>query len=98
MRATIRNLVPDATESIRYGIAAFHVDQPLVYIAGFKDHVSLFPTASGVRTFKKELKEFKMSTGTIQFPLDQPLPLDLIERIVLFRAKEIGAKSHKKLK
>ncbi len=89
LRALIRKLAPQAKERISYGIAAFEWNGPLVYIAGFKNHVSFFPTSSGVSPFKSELKGFKTSRGTIQFPLDQPLPLRLISQIVHYRMKEL---------
>ena len=99
MRAMIRKAVPRVTESISYGIAAFHVPEGhLVYIAGFKNHVSFFPTSSGIRAFKKELKGYKTSTGTVQFRLDQELPLPLLKRIVRFRLGELGAKRGAKTK
>ncbi len=88
MRALIRKEVPSAIESISYGIAGFSLDGPLVYIGGFKDHVSFFPTSSGVEAFKGELSRYKTSAGTIQFPLDEDLPLDLLRRIVRFRLSE----------
>lgn len=93
MRAMIRKEVPRVTEAISYGIAAFKVSEgPVVYIAGFKNHVSFFPTSSGIRAFKSELKGYKVSTGTVQFRLDQELPLPLLKRIVRFRLEELGAK------
>jgi uncharacterized protein YdhG (YjbR/CyaY superfamily) len=89
LRALIRKVAPEAEEKISYGIAAFDWNGPLVYIAGFKNHVSFFPTSSGVTAFKDKLKAYKTSRGTIQFPLDQPLPLRLITQIVRFRMKEL---------
>ncbi len=89
LRALIRKVVPEVEEKISYGIAAFEWNGPLVYIAGFKYHVSFFPTSSGVTAFKDKLKAFKTSRGTIQFPLDQPLPVRLITQIVRFRMKEL---------
>ena len=88
MQALIREEAPGAHEKISYGIAAFILHGPLVYIAGFKNHVSFFPTSSGVKAFKKELKDYKTSTGTIQFKLDEPLPLELLRKIVRFRLAE----------
>jgi uncharacterized protein YdhG (YjbR/CyaY superfamily) len=89
LRALIRKVAPEAEEKISYGIAAFEWNGPLVYIAGFKNHVSFFPTSSGVTAFKDRLKAFKTSRGTIQFPLDQPLPVRLITQIVRFRMMEL---------
>lgn len=88
MRAIIKKEAPQATESISYGIAAFHVNGPLVYIAGFKNHVSFFPTSSGIQAFKKELSGYKTSAGTIRFDLESPLPADLLRRIIRHRLRE----------
>jgi len=88
MRALIREEAPDALESISYGVAAFSVDGPLVYIAGFRNHVSFFPTSSGIRAFRKELSPYKTSAGTVQFALDEPLPLELLRKMVRFRLRE----------
>src|SRR5690242_16957640 len=80
LRATIKKAAPQAGEKISYGIPAFTLHGNLVYFGGFKDHVSLFPMASGVRAFKKELARYECTKGTIQFPLDKPLPLAPITR------------------
>ncbi len=89
MRAVIHRAVPDAEEAIRYGIPTFRQNgSNLVHFAAFKDHLSFFPTASGVEAFRKELSSYKLSKGTIQFPLDKPVPYDLVERIVRFRVEE----------
>lgn len=90
IRLSIRRLVPNAVETISYGIPTFKLNgKNLVHFGGFKDHVSIFPTSSGVAAFKKELSNYKISKGTIQFPLDKPIPYSLITRIVRFRIKEI---------
>jgi uncharacterized protein YdhG (YjbR/CyaY superfamily) len=60
----------------------------LVYFAAFRDHISFFPTSSGVAAFKKELSQYEISKGTIRFPLDKPIPLDLVKEIVKYRVKE----------
>jgi uncharacterized protein YdhG (YjbR/CyaY superfamily) len=92
MRAAIRSVVPkDATEVISYGIPAFRRDTVLVWYAAFSDHVSLFPGGSVLEPFKDELAEFKTSKGTVQFPLDKPLPLVLIKRIVKARVAQAAA-------
>ncbi|GJQ33512.1 MAG: hypothetical protein HBSAPP04_23510 [Ignavibacteriaceae bacterium] len=88
MRGIIAEASPGTTECISYGMPAFRLRRVVVYFAAFKNHVSLFPGASGVATFADELKQWKWSKGTIQFPLDQPLPVELIKRIVAFRLKE----------
>ena len=89
IRALIHRTAPDAVEAIRYGIPTFRQNgSNLVNFAAFKDHLSFFPTASGVEAFRKELSSYKLSKGTIQFPLDKPVPYDLVERIVRFRVEE----------
>ena len=88
MRGIISEAAPGTTECISYGMPAFRLRRVVVYFAAFKNHVSLFPGASGVATFSEELKQWKWSKGTIQFPLDQPLPVELIKRIVAFRLME----------
>lgn len=89
MRRIILEVAPLAEQSMSYGIAAFKVKKPLVYIAGFKNHVSFFPTSSGVKAFKLELTKYKTSAGTIQFQIGEKLPLTLLRKIVRFRLNEI---------
>ena len=88
MRKIIHAVAPDATEKISYGIPTFFLYGNLVHFAAFKNHVSFFPASSGVLKFSKELSMYKTSKGTIQFPLDKPIPYDLIQKITLFRIKE----------
>ena len=89
VRAVIHKSAPDAEEAIRYGIPTFRQNgHNLVHFAAFKDHLSFFPTPSGVAKFRKELSSYTLSKGTIQFPLDTPVPYDLIERITRFRVEE----------
>ncbi len=88
IRQTIRKAAPDAEETISYAIPAFTLNGYLVYFAAFKNHIGFFPTSSGIAAFKKELSEYKTSRGTVQFPLDKPIPYDLVRRITLFRKKE----------
>jgi uncharacterized protein YdhG (YjbR/CyaY superfamily) len=88
LRLTIKTAAPEAEEKISYQMPAFALKGILVYFAAFKDHISFFPTASGVAAFKKELSAYDLSKGTIRFPLDKPLPLKLISRIVKFRVAE----------
>ncbi len=88
MRRTIRTAVPDAEEKISYRMPAFYLRGILVYFAAFKNHIGFFPTSSGVEAFKSELASYEVSKGTIRFPLDKPLPLKLIARIVKFRVAE----------
>ena len=92
LRHTIRKAVPEAEEVISYQMPAFKLKGNLVYFAAFKKHIGFFPTASGVAAFKKELSDYATSPGTVQFPLDKPIPYDLVTKIVLFRKKENLAK------
>ena len=94
MRETIRSVVPpEATETISYGIPAFKHNKVLVWFAAFSDHCSLFPTASVIEAFKKELEGFTTSKGTIQFPTDRPLPTGLIKRLVKARVAQNEGKN-----
>jgi uncharacterized protein YdhG (YjbR/CyaY superfamily) len=97
IRAAIRSVVPpDATETISYRMPAFRHHGVLVWYAAFADHCSLFPTGSIVEAFKDELKRFKTSKGTIQFPADKPLPTALIKRVVRARVAQNQVKSRRK--
>jgi len=88
IRQTIHEVAPDAVEAISYAIPTFQLKgRNLVHFAAFKNHLSFFPTGSGVEAFQEELSAYHISKGTIQFPLDQPLPLDLIRRITAYRVK-----------
>lgn len=94
LREIIKTNAPDAEERIGYGMPGYYLNGPLVYFGGFKNHVSLFGTASKVvDKYKEELKSYKTSKGTIQFPLDEPLPINLIKNIVVDRVKENLSKS-----
>lgn len=99
IRATVHQAAPEAKETISYQMPAFTLGGVLVYFAAFKGHIGFFPTSSGVAHFKKELTGYKTSKGTIQFPLAEPVPVELIRNIVLFRVKEnlarAGAKKQK---
>jgi uncharacterized protein YdhG (YjbR/CyaY superfamily) len=89
LRTTIKQVAPTAGETISYQMPTFTLGgKHLVYFAGFKNHIGFYPFPSGVAAFKEETKGYKTSKGTIQFPLDQPLPLDLIKKIVAYRVKE----------
>lgn len=93
IRTVIHQAVPDAEEAIRYGIPTFRLEgSNLVHFAAFKDHLGFFPTASGVGHFRKELSAYPLGRGTIQIPLDGPVPYDLMERIARFRAEETRKK------
>lgn len=93
MRQTIRSAVPpEATETISYRIPAFKYNGSLLWYAAFSDHCSLFPTAAVIAAFKKELKGFTTSKGTIQFPVDKPLPTTLIKKLVKARVAQKARK------
>lgn len=89
VRHTILSNAPDAAESISYGMPAYKLKgKPLVYFAGYANHIGLYATPSGHAEFAAELSKYKQGKGSVQFPIDQPMPLDLIERIVRYRVKE----------
>jgi uncharacterized protein YdhG (YjbR/CyaY superfamily) len=88
LRAAIRAAAPGAQETISYHMPAYMQGGPLVYFAAFKTHIGLFPTGEGVEAFRAELTGYKTSKGTVQFPLDEPLPLDLVDRMVRHRVGE----------
>ncbi len=88
IRQAIHEAAPEAEETISYQMPAFKQNGTLVYFAVFKDHLSFFPTGRGVEAFKNRLGGYKTSKGTIQLPLDKPLPIDLIKEIVCFKVKE----------
>ena len=88
LRQTIRTAAPAAEETINYGIPTFRLNGNLVHFAAFKNHIGFYPTPSGIQQFKEALSPFKVAKGSVQFPVDQPIPFDLIRKIVKFRVKE----------
>ena len=91
LRTTIIETAPESGESIAYGMPAYKTNgKPLVYFGGFKKHIGFYATPSGHSEFANELSKYKQGKGSVQFPLDQPIPFDLIKRIVEFRVKENG--------
>ena len=88
IRQIIRQAAPDASEKISYGMPTFYLNKNLVHFAAFKKHIGFYPAPHGITAFEEELSEYKSSKGAVQFPLSKPLPLDLIKRIVIFRAEE----------
>ncbi|MDF2628177.1 MAG: hypothetical protein K0R39_2008 [Symbiobacteriaceae bacterium] len=93
LRALIRATAPEATETISYSMPTFDLDKKhLVHFAAFKQHIGLYPTPSGIEAFQEELAPYKTSKGAVQFPLGQPLPIDLIRRIVAYRVAESAAR------
>lgn len=96
VRTTIREAAPEAGEVINYGIPTFTLRGNLVHFAAFKNHIGFYPTPSGIDTFKKELSVYEGAKGSVKFPIDRPLPLGLISKIVKFRVKEKqGAEKNK---
>lgn len=98
LRITIKKAAPKAEETIKYGMPTLTLNGNLVHYAAYKNHIGFYPAPSAIKTFKKELANFKTSKGAIQFPLDKPLPLNLITKIVKFRVKENLAKAAVKTK
>ncbi|MBK9499828.1 MAG: DUF1801 domain-containing protein [Leptospiraceae bacterium] len=94
IRATIKKIIPKAEETISYAIPTFQLNgKSLVHFAGFKNHIGFYATPTGHKEFKKELANYKQGKGSVQFPLDQPIPYDLIKRIVKFRVEELTNKT-----
>lgn len=92
MRRVIRECAPDAEEAIAYGIPTFKLaGKNLVHFAAYKNHIGFYPASSGIAMFKDELSAFKISTGTVRFPLNKPIPYELVRKIVIFRVKENNA-------
>lgn len=88
MRACIRKAAPEATEGLKWGMPAFSYKRILVAFAAHKNHIGFYPTPSAVTAFEKELAKFNTARGSIQFPLEKPLPLPLIRKITAFRVRE----------
>lgn len=100
VRATIRAAAPDAAERISYQMPTFALHGNLVHFAALKNHIGFYPTSSGITAFEDQLSRYEHSKGAVRFPLDQPLPLDLIRQIVQYRVTENRAraatKAHRK--
>ena len=88
IRLTIRKAAPGAEETIKYRMPTFTLNGNLVHFAGFKHHIGFYPVPTGIEAFEKELSAYQQGKGSVQFPLDQPMPYDLIRRMVTFRVKE----------
>ena len=93
IRLTIRKAAPDAEETISYQMPTFTLHGNLVHFAAFKHHIGFYPTPTGTEKFQKELATYKGGKGSVQFPLEQPIPYGLITKIVKFRVKENAAKA-----
>jgi uncharacterized protein YdhG (YjbR/CyaY superfamily) len=96
VRNTIKQAAPQAPEVISYNMPAVKMHGILVYYAAHTEHIGFYPTASPIEVFKDELSTYKCSKGAIQFPIDKPMPLDLISKIVRFRVQQDQAKAKKK--
>jgi uncharacterized protein YdhG (YjbR/CyaY superfamily) len=93
MRRTVQAAAPDATEAISYQIPTFKLNgRNLVHFAAFSNHIGFYPTSSGIRAFEGELASYSISKGTVRFPLGEPIPHDLVRRIVAFRVREVAAR------
>ena len=95
LRATIRRAAPDAVEKISYRMPTFFQKKNLVHFAAYQHHIGFYPAASGIASFKDELTGYVTSKGAVQFPIDEPLPLELVTRMVKFRVNENEAKAKK---
>jgi uncharacterized protein YdhG (YjbR/CyaY superfamily) len=93
IRATVKAASPGAEEAIKYGMPTLVLNGNLVHFAAFKNHIGMYPAPSGIEQFQSELTTFEVSKGTIRFPLDKPIPYDLIGRITEFRVRENLAKA-----
>jgi len=98
IRMTIWEAAPEAEEAISYQMPTFRLHGNLVHFAVFKNHIGFYPIPSGIEQFKEELSAYKVGKGSVQFPLDQPIPYDLIRRITLFRVEENQRKAAQKRK
>jgi uncharacterized protein YdhG (YjbR/CyaY superfamily) len=98
IRKIIKENAPEASEKISYQMPTFYLNGNLIHFAAFKHHIGLYPTPTGIDAFKEELSKYKGAKGSVQFPLDQPIPYDLIKRIVLYRVEESTKKTDAKLK
>ena len=98
LREVIRETVPDAQEKISYQMPTFALHGNLVHFAAYQNHIGFYPTPSGINAFKDRMTEYKTSKATVQFPLDKPMPYELIQEIVKFREAENEKKSENKTK
>jgi len=96
VRATIRKAAPQAEEAIKYAMPTFVLNGNLVHFAAFKNHIGFYPAPTGMAAFKKDLAPYHTGKGSVQFPLDKPVPLSLITKIVKMRVQENLAKKSKK--
>lgn len=96
IRATVQKTAPEASEAISYQMPTFKLKgKNLVHFAAFKNHIGFYPTPNGIEEFKEDLSQYKGAKGSVQFPLSEPMPYDLIRQIVAFRVRENQAKAAK---
>jgi len=95
MRACLRKAAPGAEENLKWGMPAFSQRRILFTYAGYRHHIGFYPTPDAVTAFAKDLKQFKTAKGSIQFPLDKPLPLSLIRKIAAFRVRQVNEQDAK---
>ena len=98
IRSTIHKAAPEAEEAMAYGIPTFKLKGNLVHFGGFKHHIGFYPAPMGLKEFEKELSGYKGAKGSVQFPINQPLPLDLVTKIVEYRVKTLLKKADSKQK
>lgn len=96
IRQIVRELAPDAEEKISYRIPTFYLNGNLVHFAAYAKHIGFYPTSSGVSKFKHELSKYKNAKGSIQFPIDEDLPVELIQKIVRYRVQENTGKKRRR--
>ena len=96
IRTIIGKAAPKASEKISYAIPAFYQDENIVHFAGYKSHIGFYPGAAAIKHFAAELIKFKTSKGTIQFPIDQPIPKKIVTSIVKFRLAQLAEKKKRK--
>lgn len=96
IRATVKTAAPEAEEAIAYGMPTFRLNGNLVHFAAFKNHIGFYPAPTGIEAFKEQLSVYKGAKGSVQFPLDQPMPLQLISDMVTYRvAQNVASKKAK---
>ena len=96
IRETIKRTAPEAEETIKYGMPTFTLNGNLVYFAAFKNHIGFYPIPTGIEAFKEQFSQYKTGKGSVQFLLEQPMPLDLIAQVVKFRVEQNLGKPKKK--
>lgn len=96
IRETIKRTAPEAEETIKYGMPTFMLNGNLVYFAAFKNHIGFYPIPTGIEAFKEQFSQYKTGKGSVQFLLEQPMPLDLIAQVVKFRVEQNLGKPKKK--